>query len=225
MFKIFVLQVFWIAANVLPHNVNDSSANQRVLDNEWIQIRRRVLHNRSHDVDAFATCCVQMEWSNSRHIFVKFSFKSFSMWHQIEFIAQTFELVVNIRCWIGSEVSNTSKLFGDRRDETIERSWWLSSNIFSRIIERWSGNSTEALTWRMSCGFENWVTKTVVTRVDCIESWLEESSRWCWDAFSCGRCPIFCCWCRVSLSCWWWSGRKSSGNDFNWTSGALNETI
>lgn len=39
----------WIAANMLPHNVNDSGSDQRVFDDEWIKVRGRVGNNGTHD--------------------------------------------------------------------------------------------------------------------------------------------------------------------------------
>lgn len=64
--EIFILRVFRVAPDVLPHHINDSGADQRVFNDERVQIRSRVLHDGSHDVDSLAARRIQMEWRDGR---------------------------------------------------------------------------------------------------------------------------------------------------------------
>lgn len=51
MFQIVVIHATGIAANVLPHDIEDYGTNQGVFNDEWIQVGGRIVHNGTHDID------------------------------------------------------------------------------------------------------------------------------------------------------------------------------
>lgn len=64
MFEVFIVGVLRVAANVFPHDVDDDGANQRVLDDERIQVGSRISDDCAHDIDSLAARGVQVEWCN-----------------------------------------------------------------------------------------------------------------------------------------------------------------
>lgn len=50
--QVLVVHPARVAADVLPHHIQHHRPDQRVLDDERIQIRGRVVDNRSHNIDA-----------------------------------------------------------------------------------------------------------------------------------------------------------------------------
>lgn len=47
-----------IAANMLPHHIDNSSSDEGIFDNEGVKIRCRVSHDRTHDWVPSTNCCV-----------------------------------------------------------------------------------------------------------------------------------------------------------------------
>lgn len=110
-FEIFV-GLFRIAANMLPHDVNDDSSDERVFNDERVQVWSGIGNDCSHDVDAFAAGGVQVEWRDGRES--REVLKSFGVRQEVELVTQTFEFVVNVRGRIRSQVGDASELVGDR---------------------------------------------------------------------------------------------------------------
>jgi len=52
--QVLVVHAPWVTADVLPHDIQHHRPDQRVLDDERIQVGRRVVDNGAHDVDASA---------------------------------------------------------------------------------------------------------------------------------------------------------------------------
>lgn len=201
MFEILVGH-FWIAPNVLPHDVNDDSANQRVLNDERIQIRRWVFHDRSHDVDAFTTCGVQVEWRDgwqARQILPSFSMR------QIVELDNRLDVAVNVRSGIRSEVGDVSKLLSDSFDNVVEEIVWCWCRfVFRWIVVRKSG----ALRNQRPSGCRG--CRCVSNRIsNGIEARLEEASRWCRSMFGGGRWQAGCCGC--GSRCRWQCGGECAG--------------
>lgn len=215
MFEIFVL-LFLVTANVSPHHVNDNSTDQRVFNDEGVKIWRWVLDDSSHDVDAFAACGVQVERWNSREVS-----ECFSMGKDVELVIQALEFVVNVRSRVWSKVSNASNLLSDCRHKTIEHSWWRwCHDIFTGIVKwKWWHITHRSLS--RCCGIENGILETVVTRVEWVESGLEEASAGCEDIIS-SSCWQSACgsWLSCCLSRW-----QSCSNSRKRTSSALDESV
>lgn len=49
-----VRQLLWTAADVFPHDEEDAGSDERVLDNEGVEVGRRVRHDGTHDLHAAA---------------------------------------------------------------------------------------------------------------------------------------------------------------------------
>lgn len=175
--EIFILREFGVTADVFPHHEDDSGANQRVLNDEWIQVWCRVLNDCAHDVDTLAAGGVEVERRNCRQI----SVESFSMW-EIELVCQILEFMVNVRRWVRSEVSDVADFVRHRLNETAkETSCSCCGFIFFGVakLENWPRCRRGGCGGGSCCGVNDGVFEAVETRVEGVDSNVKEASGGC----------------------------------------------